>query len=84
MHQKSLVDVVQKFAPLIAKIIRQGVTEKLFQTKYPLELAEFILVGMNFLFDYCHFSLEPGGEGCPEPRLGGCYGNVSPGRERQL
>jgi AcrR family transcriptional regulator len=51
MHQKSLIQAVQKFAPVFSKIIRQGVAEKLFQTDYPLELAEFLLVGMNFLFD---------------------------------
>jgi AcrR family transcriptional regulator len=51
MHQKSLIQAVQKFAPVFAKIIRQGIAEKLFQTDYPLELAEFLLVGMNFLFD---------------------------------
>lgn len=55
MHQKSLVAVVQKFAPLIAEIIQQGIAEKRFQTEYPLELVEFILVGMSFLFDTAIF-----------------------------
>jgi AcrR family transcriptional regulator len=51
MHQKSLVQAVQKFAPVLSKIIRQGIEEKLFQTDYPLQLSEFLMVGMNFLFD---------------------------------
>lgn len=51
MHQKSLIQAVQRFSPVLAKIICQGIEERLFQTDYPLELAEFLMVGMNFLFD---------------------------------
>ncbi|MCL6591796.1 MAG: TetR/AcrR family transcriptional regulator [Firmicutes bacterium] len=56
MHQKSLTQAIKKYAPVLSKIIRQGVEEKLFQTEYPLELAEFLLVGMNFLLDLSIFN----------------------------
>ncbi len=51
MHQKSLVQGVRKFTPLVTQIIRQGIDEGQFHTEYPMELTEFLLVGMNFLFD---------------------------------
>ncbi|MBP2643092.1 MAG: TetR family transcriptional regulator [Firmicutes bacterium] len=56
MHQKSLVQSVKKFAPVLSKIIQQGIDEKLFNTRYPLEVTEFLLVGMNFMFDPSIFS----------------------------
>lgn len=55
MHQKSLIQSVNIFAPLFATLIRQGIREKLFETEYPLELAEFIMIEMNFLFDQSIF-----------------------------
>lgn len=51
MHQKSLVLAVRQAAPLLAQMIRQGIAEGVFHTAYPLELAEYLMVGMNFLFD---------------------------------
>jgi AcrR family transcriptional regulator len=51
MHQKSLVKGVKKSAPLIAELLRQGIRENQFHTEYPLEVSEFLLAGMNFLFD---------------------------------
>jgi hypothetical protein len=41
MHQKSLVQAVQQFAPVFAGIIRQGITAGLFHTEYSLELSNF-------------------------------------------
>jgi 2-dehydropantoate 2-reductase len=51
MHQKALVLGVKKAAPILSHIIQQGIAEKIFHTPYPLEFAEYLLVGMNFLFD---------------------------------
>ena len=51
MHQKTLVAAVRNSAPVLAEIINQGNSEKLFQAMYPQELSEFLLAGMNFLFD---------------------------------
>lgn len=47
------------FGIVLAEVIRQGIHEKLFKTDYPLELAEFILIGINFLSDSAVFLLEP-------------------------
>ena len=58
MHQKSLIHSIKKYAPVISEIISQGISEKLFKTEYQLELAEFLLVGMNFLLDSSIFPWE--------------------------
>jgi hypothetical protein len=38
-------------APLYASVIQQGCEEGIFQTEYPLECAEFLLSGVQFLTD---------------------------------
>lgn len=56
MHQKSLIQSVKKFSPVIGEIIRQGVREGLFKTEFSLELSEFIMVITSFNFDPDIFS----------------------------
>lgn len=56
MHQKTLVQIVKKFAPVLAIVIKQGIDEKLFNINHPLEVSEFLLIGMNFMFDLSIFS----------------------------
>ncbi|MBA3238229.1 MAG: TetR/AcrR family transcriptional regulator [Parachlamydiaceae bacterium] len=51
MHTRLLVATLMKQAPLYAKLIQQGCEEGLFQTHAPLECAEFILSGIQFLTD---------------------------------
>jgi AcrR family transcriptional regulator len=51
MHQKSLVLSIQKFSPILAEVIKQGIKENLFETNYPQGIVEFILSGMSFLLD---------------------------------
>lgn len=51
MHTRLLVATLMKQAPLYAKLIQQGCEEGLFQTQTPLECAEFILSGVQFLTD---------------------------------
>jgi len=51
MHVRLLAEALVKQAPLYAELIRQGCAEGLFQTDNPLECAEFILVGVQFLTD---------------------------------
>ncbi|MBP2652463.1 MAG: TetR family transcriptional regulator [Firmicutes bacterium] len=55
MHQKTLVQSVKRFAPVLAQIIQQGIDEGIFNTRYPLEVTEYLLVGTNFLFDLSVF-----------------------------
>lgn len=51
MHTRLLVAALMKQAPIYAKLIEQGCQEGIFQTNTPLECAEFILSGIQFLTD---------------------------------
>lgn len=51
MHMGLLAATLAKEAEVYALIIRQGVDEGIFQTDTPLECAEFILAGIQFLTD---------------------------------
>ena len=51
MHTKQLGRYIAKLAPLWASIFTQGCGEGVFRTDYPLETAEFILAGVQFLTD---------------------------------
>lgn len=51
MHLRILTATLEKQAPLYAQLIEQGCKEGLFTTKTPLECAEFILYGVQFLTD---------------------------------
>lgn len=50
-HQKLMVALVKGFSPIYADIISQGVKERIFDVKYPLETAEIILTLSNFYLD---------------------------------
>lgn len=51
MHTKQLGRYIIKLAPLWASIFRQGCDEGVFNIEHPLECAEFILAGVQFLTD---------------------------------
>lgn len=51
MHLRLLAAILMKQAPLYAEVIQQGCREGIFQTEAPLECAEFILSGIQFLTD---------------------------------
>jgi AcrR family transcriptional regulator len=51
MHTKQLGRYIIKLAPLWASIFRQGCEEGVFKIEHPLECAEFILAGVQFLTD---------------------------------
>jgi|JI10StandDraft_1071094.scaffolds.fasta_scaffold01893_28 AcrR family transcriptional regulator len=51
MHTRLLVATLMKQAPLYAQLIQQGCEEGIFKTSTPLECAEFILSGLQFLTD---------------------------------
>ncbi len=51
MHVRLLAAALVKQAPLYAQVIEQGCAERLFRTDYPLECAELILAGCQFLTD---------------------------------
>ncbi len=58
-HQKLMAALVKELAPIYAKVISQGVEEKIFDTQYPLETAQMILTLSNFYFDSDLFGWEP-------------------------
>jgi AcrR family transcriptional regulator len=51
MHSRLLAVTLKKQALLYEKLIRQGCDEGVFQTNHPLECAEFLLAGVQFLTD---------------------------------
>lgn len=51
MHIRLLAKVVTNQAPLYAKLFRMGCEETVFKTDHPLECAEFLLSGVQFLTD---------------------------------
>lgn len=51
MHTRLLAATLIKQAPLYAQLIQQGCDEGIFKTSAPLESAEFILSGIQFLTD---------------------------------
>ena len=51
MHTRQLAVTLTGLAPLYAVVIQQGCEEGVFQTEHPLESAELILIGIQFLTD---------------------------------
>lgn len=58
-HQKLMAAFVTALAPLYAKVITQGVEEKIFTVEFPLEAAQMILTLTNFYFDADLFGWKP-------------------------
>lgn len=56
LHTRLLASLIIQIAPLYGKLIQKGCEEKLFVTDHPLEVAEFILAGLQFLTDQGIFS----------------------------
>lgn len=59
MQTRQLAVMIAGLAPLYAKVIQQGCDEGVFQTEYPLESAELILAGIQFLTDMGIHPWEP-------------------------
>jgi AcrR family transcriptional regulator len=58
MHQKSLVETILQLTPVLAGVIEQGIREGVFDTPFPKETVEFLLVSSQFLFDEGIFQWE--------------------------
>lgn len=54
-NQKSLIYLTSHYSPILAKVIKQGIGEGLFQTEFPLESSRLIMTGHRVLFDQTHF-----------------------------
>lgn len=51
MHQKSLIETIKQLTPILTKVIEQGIVEGVFETPYPRETVEVLLVSSGFIFD---------------------------------
>lgn len=51
IHTRQLARFLLKLAPLYASVISEGCEEGVFRTKHPLECAEFLIAGVQFLTD---------------------------------
>lgn len=51
MHQRGIVETIQAVAPIMAKVIEQGVREGIYEVEYPRETIEFLLAANQFMFD---------------------------------
>lgn len=55
MHARLLAITLTKLSPLYARVIAQGCEEGVFQVEHPLECAEILLAGIQFVTDVgCH------------------------------
>ena len=51
LHTRLLAVLVLRLAPVVADLVAQGCEEGIFQTEHPLEVAELLLAGIQFLTD---------------------------------
>ncbi|MDR2565149.1 MAG: TetR/AcrR family transcriptional regulator [Bifidobacteriaceae bacterium] len=58
LHQ-SLLEAVRQVAPIMAKVVEQGIAEGVYATPNPLESVEFLLVGVTTILDEGVFSWTP-------------------------
>lgn len=55
MHARLLAITIAKLSPLYARVISQGCEEGVFRVEHPLECAEILLAGIQFVTDIgCH------------------------------
>ena len=58
MHLNVMVEVVQKFVPIMTKIVKQGIAEKTMKTDYPKESMELLMTMYQFIFSGDIFTLS--------------------------
>lgn len=51
LHEVTNIQTVLRLSPVLAKIVKQGNEEKVFNVKRPLETMQFLLTGGQFLLD---------------------------------
>lgn len=55
MHVRLLAVILSKLAPLYAEVISQGCEEGIFHVVHPLECAEILLAGVQFVTDVGYY-----------------------------
>ena len=51
MHQKMQQSLMDEIAPILAKLVEEGVSQEIFHTQCPLEATEMILLYSEVVFD---------------------------------
>jgi AcrR family transcriptional regulator len=59
LHERSNVEMILAFGPIMAGVIEQGNREGVFHVERPLETAQFLLAGSLFLYDSDLFTWTP-------------------------
>ncbi|MDR1441751.1 MAG: TetR/AcrR family transcriptional regulator [Bifidobacteriaceae bacterium] len=59
LRRRSLVETIRQVAPVMARVVEQGVAEGVYSTPNPLETVEFLLVGISAILDEELFAWTP-------------------------
>ncbi|QKG83879.1 TetR/AcrR family transcriptional regulator [Kroppenstedtia pulmonis] len=59
MHLRSMTQSIQRLSPILAEVVEQGIQTGDFQTDYPQETMDFLLISGQMLFDKALFNWEP-------------------------
>jgi AcrR family transcriptional regulator len=59
MRQTAILETVKKVAPILAKVVEQGVKEGIYTSSYPLETMEFLLSAIQFYLFISALHLAP-------------------------
>jgi AcrR family transcriptional regulator len=59
LHERSNIETVLAFGPILATVVEQGNQEGVFQVDDPLSTVQFILAGSLFLFGHQMFTWTP-------------------------
>ena len=51
MHQKQFDSIIDNVVPILTKVICEGIEKGIFNTDYPLETVEMILIYTQTVFD---------------------------------
>lgn len=51
IHEKTNVEIILHLSPIVAKIVKQGIQEGVFQVEYPLETIQALLTTTQFFFE---------------------------------
>jgi hypothetical protein len=51
LHERVEKKFIEHVTPLVVKIVKQGMEEKLFDIEYPEEIVTFLMMGSHFLGD---------------------------------
>jgi hypothetical protein len=60
LHVRLLGALVRGISPIMAEVIQKGCDEGVFSTKYPLEVAEILIAGVQFATDEGIYPWGPG------------------------